>query len=80
MAGIKDINQPAAGGQVTGGPATQVVAVVHYGNMINGIPAVYEEPFMSFDDAVQYAGPLAQAGTQDILYIEYAGLKFGVNL
>ena len=77
MAGIKDIKQPANSNT---GPATQVVAVVHYGNMVNGIPALYTEPFMSFDDAVQYAGPLAQAGTQSILCIEYAGLKFGVNL
>ena len=77
MAGIKDVNPPTNSNT---GPATQVVAVVHYGNMINGIPALYNESFMSFDDAVQYAGPLAQAGTQSILYNEYAGLKFGVNL
>ncbi|MDC0644015.1 hypothetical protein OAP32_00395 [Crocinitomicaceae bacterium] len=77
MAGIKDISQPT---NSNGGTVTQVVAVVHYGNVIGGVPALYDEPFTSFDDAVQFAGPLAQAGTQDILYIEYAGLKFGVNL
>jgi hypothetical protein len=48
--------------------------------MVNGIPSTDAEPFNTFDEAVQFAGPLAQAGQHSILYIEYAGLKFGVNL
>lgn len=80
---IKDLKPQQtqdASGQVNAGPVPPVLAQVVYGEMINGIPSIQNEPFSTFDEAVQFAGPLAQAGSHPILYIEYAGLKFGVNL
>jgi hypothetical protein len=76
MAGIKDLNPSSnAGGSV--GTSAQTV-IVHHGEMTNGIPTIHKEPFNTIDEAINFAGPLA--GTQDILFIEYRGLKLGVNL
>ena len=86
MSRIKDVspavdpNAPANGGALGGTSPNppQPTACVAHGSMTNGIPNVDFEPFNTIDDAIQFAGTIV--GSKDILYIEYMGLKLGVNL
>lgn len=73
--GIKDI-APQQGSNAAI-PAS-VAAKVVYGDMINGIPSLQKEPCQDIDTAIQFAAALL--GSNAILYIEYQGLKLGVNM
>ncbi len=73
---IKDHPTDSVTGQApSSGPVCN--AFVQYGDMINGIPSVQTEPFVTIDEAIQFAGTLV--GHHAILFIEYQGLKLGVN-
>ena len=78
MSKIKDIapsnSAPSQGQRVAGNAAG---AIVNYGDMINGIPAVQQEHLANIDDALDFAAHLI--GQHPILYIDYMGLKLGVN-
>lgn len=78
MAGIKDIAPTQAQGSGQSGVGNVAGAQVMHGAMTNGIPNIDVEPLPDIDQAIQFAASIV--GTVDILYIEYQGLKLGVNV
>lgn len=75
MAKINDI-APASSSPTTQ-PTSSIQAETFYGELINGIPILQVEPAGSFDDALAFATLLIDQ--HPILYIEYQGVKLGVN-